>query len=163
MELQLWYTNHNQLSLSSQIIGLLRDLMALLSSVTIVQQLTGTGAILLLNKQRILPLYPTIPFPWRIFMLINCNFYQSPQPHEHVAVVTNRLTMSKRSARIPTKLATAAEIVRYLEGSLVQEAFPRLNALEREFLLSGMTEKEQRQFYDCKGDAPMRFEVHDES
>ena len=43
MELPQCYTNQNQLLLSSQIIGLLRDLMALLSSVTIVPQLTGTS------------------------------------------------------------------------------------------------------------------------
>jgi len=96
-------------------------------------------------------------------MFVKCIFYHYPQPNEHLAVVTNRMTMTVRSARIPTKLVALAEIVRYLEGSLVQEAFPKLNALEREFLLSGMTEPEQRRHYDCAGDKPMRFEVHDES
>jgi 7,8-dihydro-6-hydroxymethylpterin-pyrophosphokinase len=38
---------------------------------------------------------------------------------------------------------------RYTENAtLIQETFPHLNAVEREFLLSGMSEQEQQQFYE---------------
>lgn len=35
----------------------------------------------------------------------------------------------------------------YMAGMLVQQAFPNLDATEREFLITGMSEKEQKEVF----------------
>ena len=42
---------------------------------------------------------------------------------------------------------TMHEYLLWREGMLIQEAMPNLSAMEREFLISGMSEAEQDDFY----------------
>ena len=43
---------------------------------------------------------------------------------------------------------TLDQVDAWLEGELVQDAFPNLNEVEREFLISGMSEAEQKEFFE---------------
>jgi len=43
---------------------------------------------------------------------------------------------------------TLDQVGAWLEGALVQDAFPNLNEVEREFLISGMSEAEQKEFFE---------------
>lgn len=42
---------------------------------------------------------------------------------------------------------TLAQILMWKSGVLIQEAMPTLSATEREFLITGMSPKEQRELY----------------
>jgi hypothetical protein len=51
---------------------------------------------------------------------------------------------------------TEAEYIKahkeWMDGRLIQNAFPTLNADEREFIKTGITRKEWRELFDVRGD-----------
>lgn len=49
---------------------------------------------------------------------------------------------------------TEEEIHNYNEGMLIQQAFPRLSAAEREFLKTGITPEEWHQVFPPEEEAP---------
>ena len=97
-----------------------------------------------------LSLYPTSPLhPCGDYMFIDRTFHNPTGHGPHTIVtVTNKLMGYKRQATIPSLLINGGMVHAYLNGRSLQDAFPTLNAAEREFILSGMNGKEQQGFFD---------------
>jgi hypothetical protein len=58
--------------------------------------------------------------------------------------VKNRFTGKTNEMDLPV---TEEQIRRFEAGEFVQNVFPHLNATQREFLLTGMTEAEQKEIF----------------
>ena len=88
--------------------------------------------------------------------------FVNPTGHASITIVTvtNKLLGFKRQATIPSRLINGAMIHSYLKGRMIQDAFPTLNAAEREFILSGMSGAEQEGYFDPPYET-IRFPVVD--
>lgn len=60
---------------------------------------------------------------------------------------TSMFTGVRRTIDLPV---TEAQMQAYLEGALLQNAFPNLTAGEREFIKSGVTDEEWETLFDSK-------------
>ncbi len=91
--------------------------------------------------------------------------FTNPSGHALTTTVTikNPLMGYKREAVIPCALINAPQIHLYLNGEKpASQCFPKLNASEVEFIISGMNEKEQRAFFDVDDVfQPIRFAIVD--
>jgi len=88
--------------------------------------------------------------------------FTNPTYTTTTVTVTNALTGQVREAVVPSTVMTGPQIHRFLNGAMVQDAFPLLNTVEREFILSGMTVAEQSEVFGNVNKAmTMRFTVVD--
>ena len=93
----------------------------------------------------------------------NCQFLRILTTDGWRLAIRNRngLTGATNTAIVPDGLITLKQVKAFRSGEMVQSAFPTLNSCEREFILSGMTQADQDNFYGRHSEVDcMRFEVH---
>jgi len=61
--------------------------------------------------------------------------------------VDNTSILTSRSNTMVLDI-TIEQVQEWMNGKLIQDAFPNLTAVEREFLISGMSEAEQKEFFE---------------
>ena len=88
--------------------------------------------------------------------------FTNPTSTTTTVTVTNTLTGRVREAVVPLTVMTGPQIHSFVNGAMSQNAFPLLNTVEREFILSGMTVAEQAEVFGNVNKAmTMRFTVVD--
>ena len=80
-------------------------------------------------------------------MFVNRTFKRTIRGDSAITV-SNPIMGHKRTAVVPHTIISDDEVKAYQNGVVIQEAFKNLNSAEREFIKSGMTSWEQRDFFD---------------